>query len=61
MIIKIQVIKDGYKCERCGHTWLPRANKDIHTDIPVRCSKCNSVYWNKPRKNKYPKKAKQNE
>lgn len=31
------------KCKRCGHTWIPRTNKE-----PRVCAKCNSVYWNKP-------------
>lgn len=50
MIIKISVVKDGYKCERCSHEWLPRANQP--KDLPVRCPGCNSPYWNKPRINK---------
>lgn len=31
-------------CNRCGHKWLPRVK------IPVRCPKCISQYWNKPRR-----------
>jgi len=31
------------KCKRCGHTWIPRTNKE-----PRVCAKCNSIYWNKP-------------
>jgi len=42
---------EGWKCERCGHMWLPRGGKK-----PVVCSKCKSPYWDTPRKNK--KKAK---
>jgi len=33
-----------YTCQRCGHTWTPRTEK------PEHCPKCNSPYWNKPRK-----------
>lgn len=37
---------DAYKCERCGHVWLPRKA----TKIPKVCPKCKSPYWNEPRK-----------
>lgn len=30
------------KCQRCGHTWMPR-----QTEI-IRCPKCSSPYWNRP-------------
>ena len=30
---------------RCGHKWIPRA-----FELPERCPKCNSPYWNKERK-----------
>jgi predicted Zn-ribbon and HTH transcriptional regulator len=42
-----KVMLEGYKCERCGHTWLPRATTE---DIPTICPKCKSPYWNKPRR-----------
>ena len=34
------------KCCRCQHNWIPRT-----TDIRI-CPKCNSAYWNKPRRAK---------
>lgn len=37
----------GYRCERCGHEWIPR-KKDM--PIPTICPKCKSPYWNKPKK-----------
>lgn len=37
---------EGYKCERCGHEWVPR-NKD---EYPIVCPKCKSPYWNTPKK-----------
>jgi DNA-directed RNA polymerase subunit RPC12/RpoP len=37
---------EGYKCERCGHIWLPRKYGE---EDPVICPKCKSPYWNKPR------------
>ena len=38
---------DGYKCDRCGHIWLPRVYGE--TADPVICPKCKSPYWNRPR------------
>ena len=36
----------GYKCERCGHEWLPRdENRE-----PKVCPKCKSPYWDTPKK-----------
>jgi DNA-directed RNA polymerase subunit RPC12/RpoP len=53
--IRLGKIKlDGYKCERCDHTWLPRIHED-DDDLPVICPKCKSPYWNKPRKSKHQK------
>jgi len=37
---------DGYRCERCGHEWVPR-NK---AEKPRVCPKCKNPYWDKPRK-----------
>jgi hypothetical protein len=31
-------------CNRCGHKWLQRKE-----DLPQRCAKCNSPYWNRER------------
>ena len=38
----------GVRCNRCGGKWVPREG-----EIPARCAKCNSPYWNKPRKYRY--------
>ena len=51
--INISVTKKGYKCERCNHKWLPRANEP--KSLPVCCPKCCSPYWNTPRKLKQAK------
>ncbi len=32
------------KCLRCGHKWYPKRE-----EMPLRCAKCKSPYWNKPR------------
>ena len=31
------------QCERCGHEWPTRL------EHPVRCARCRSPYWNKPK------------
>jgi hypothetical protein len=41
---------EGYKCERCGHVWLPRKYGESEKGKdPVICPKCKSPYWNRPR------------
>jgi len=46
-----RVSLEGYKCERCGHIWIPRKYqiKDKKKE-PIICPKCKSPYWNIPRK-----------
>jgi len=43
-IVEIRIT--GFKCERCGHEWVPN---NIHTE-PKVCPKCKSPYWNTPRR-----------
>jgi predicted Zn-ribbon and HTH transcriptional regulator len=43
-----KVMLEGYKCERCGHTWIPRSTT---MGDPTICPRCKSPYWNKPRRN----------
>jgi len=45
---EIEIKMRGYKCERCGHEWIPRNKKET----PIICPKCKSPYWNKPKKKK---------
>jgi len=45
---EIIIKTEGYKCERCGHEWVPR-NKE---ESPIICPKCKTPYWNKPKKRK---------
>jgi predicted Zn-ribbon and HTH transcriptional regulator len=37
----------GYRCQRCGHEWVPRDK----TQKPRVCPKCKNPYWDRPRKN----------
>lgn len=41
---KINITLEGYKCERCGHEWIPRTK-----EYPVICPKCKSPYWDRPK------------
>ena len=38
---------EGYKCERCGHIWAPRVERE---EKPRVCPKCKSPYWDIPRR-----------
>lgn len=49
---KIQVT--AFQCERCGGVWVPR---DIN-EPPRNCPKCKSPYWDRPRRDAKPAKAK---
>jgi predicted Zn-ribbon and HTH transcriptional regulator len=42
-----KVMLEGYRCERCGHEWVPRTKID---EEPTICPKCKSPYWNKARR-----------
>jgi len=41
-----KVTLEGFRCERCGHEWVPRDNGQE----PAVCPKCKSPSWNKPKK-----------
>ena len=43
---RVKICVDGFKCERCGHEWVPRNMKDP----PRVCPECKSPYWDRPRK-----------
>ncbi len=48
----VNITKKGFKCERCGHEWIPMKEGKA----PQLCPKCRSAYWNKPRvRKKYSK------
>jgi predicted Zn-ribbon and HTH transcriptional regulator len=41
---KIRMTVWGYRCERCGHEWIPRGKLE-----PKICPKCKTPYWDRPR------------
>ena len=43
---RVPITVMGFRCERCGHEWLPRDDKRE----PKVCPKCKSPYWNRPKK-----------
>jgi DNA-directed RNA polymerase subunit RPC12/RpoP len=45
-----KVTVEAYKCERCGHIWIPRKYDAGKKKDPIICPKCKSPYWNMPRR-----------
>jgi len=43
---RVPITVMGYRCDRCGHEWIPRRADNE----PAVCPKCKSPYWNRPRK-----------
>lgn len=44
-MLKVPITVMGYRCQRCGHGWTPRAEAE-----PRVCPKCKSPYWNRLRR-----------
>lgn len=44
---KVPITVIGYRCDRCGHEWVPH---DFINE-PKVCPKCKSPYWNIPKVN----------
>ena len=45
-----RIIIEGYRCNRCGHTWSPRNGTGYWDEKdPKYCRKCGTPYWNRPR------------
>lgn len=44
---RVPITVMGYRCERCGHEWIPRGGSE---EEPRVCPKCRSPWWNRPRK-----------
>src|SRR5258708_12732 len=47
---RIPITVMGYRCERCGHEWVPRRDLSVE---PRVCPKCHSPYWDRARKMSY--------
>lgn len=43
---KVPITVMGYRCDRCGHEWVPRR----FTSEPKVCPKCKSPHWNVPKR-----------
>jgi hypothetical protein len=41
---RVPITVMGFKCERCGHEWVPR---DTESE-PKVCPKCHSPWWQRP-------------
>jgi hypothetical protein len=37
----------GFRCERCGHQWVPRGSVE---EEPRVCPKCRSPWWARPKR-----------
>jgi hypothetical protein len=45
---RVPITVMGYRCNRCGHGWVPKSATD--DSEPVVCPKCKSPYWNRPKR-----------
>jgi len=54
-----RILLHSYKCDKCGHEWLPRKQENGKEQPDPRvCPKCKSPFWNVPRKEQGPRKQK---
>jgi hypothetical protein len=44
---RVPITVMGFRCERCGHEWIPRGAAE---EDPRTCPKCRSPYWNRPKR-----------
>jgi len=47
IVVRVKIVVEGYRCERCNSEWIPRKK-----DYPKVCPRCKSPYWDRKRKNK---------
>jgi predicted Zn-ribbon and HTH transcriptional regulator len=47
VMARISITVMGFRCDRCGHEWIPRGGLD---EEPRVCPKCHSAWWNQPSK-----------
>jgi predicted Zn-ribbon and HTH transcriptional regulator len=54
----IEITITGYRCERCGHEWVPRRSRNLPPSKatkkgvappPRQCPRCKSAWWDTPR------------
>jgi hypothetical protein len=43
---RVPITVMGFRCDRCGHEWIPRTSDDE----PRVCPACHSYLWNQPGK-----------
>ncbi len=48
-LARVPITVMGFRCERCGHEWIPRGGIDAEPKVCPNPA-CKSPYWNKPRK-----------
>jgi predicted Zn-ribbon and HTH transcriptional regulator len=46
VMARVPITVMGFRCERCGHEWIPRGANNG----PETCPKCKSPFWDRPRK-----------
>jgi transcription initiation factor IIE alpha subunit len=46
LMVKVPITVMGFRCDRCGHEWVPRSEAG---EEPRACPKCHSPLWNRPR------------
>jgi predicted Zn-ribbon and HTH transcriptional regulator len=44
---RVPITVMGFRCDRCGHEWMPRGGTD---EEPRVCPSCHSALWNQPEK-----------
>src|SRR6516162_3501014 len=44
---RVPITAMGFRCERCGHEWVPRGGPE---EQPRTCPRCRSPYWDQPKK-----------
>jgi hypothetical protein len=44
---RVPITVMGFRCDRCGHEWIPRGGQE---EEPRVCPSCHSYLWNRPEK-----------
>lgn len=48
-----QITVKAFKCNRCGHRWVPRKSTTDSKYVPRTCGSCKSPLWDSKRKREY--------